>query len=55
MLILCAVLVSFFQFHLKQNIKEYFKFYNFERPYQSLVGKTPAEIYWGSEVARKAA
>jgi len=27
----------------------------FERPHQSLVGKTPAEIYWGREVARKAA
>jgi len=25
------------------------------RPHQSLVGKTPAEIYWGREVARKAA
>jgi len=24
-------------------------------PHQSLVGKTPAEIYWGREVARKAA
>jgi len=23
--------------------------------HQSLVGKTPAEIYWGREVARKAA
>jgi len=23
--------------------------------YQSLVGKTPAEIYWGREVAKKAA
>ena len=36
-------------------LKEYFEFYNFERPHQSLVGKTPAEIYWGREVARKAA
>jgi len=36
-------------------LKEYFKFYNFERPHQSLVGNTPAEIYWGREVARKAA
>jgi hypothetical protein len=36
-------------------LKEYFKFYNFERAHQSLVGKTPAEIYWGREVARKAA
>ena len=25
------------------------------RQHQSLVGKTPAEIYWGREVARKAA
>ena len=24
------------------------------KPNQSLVGKTPAEIYWGREVARKA-
>ena len=36
-------------------LKEYFEFYNFERGHQSLVGKEPAEIYWGSEVARKAA
>jgi putative transposase len=36
-------------------LKEYFKFYNFERPHQSLVGNKPEEIYWGSEVARKAA
>ena len=35
--------------------KEYFEFYNFERPHQSLVGKTPAEIYWEREVAKKAA
>ena len=27
-------------------IKEYFECYNFERPHLSLVGKTPAEIYW---------
>jgi putative transposase len=40
---------------LLSGLKEYFEFYNFERPHQSLVGKTPAEIYWGSEVARKAA
>ena len=36
-------------------IDVYFEFYNFERPHQSLVGKTPAEIYWGREVAKKAA
>ena len=40
---------------LLSGLKEYFKFYNFERPHQALVGKTPAEIYWGREVARKAA
>jgi len=39
---------------LLSGLKEYFEFYNFERPHQSLVGKTPAEIYWGREVARKA-
>jgi putative transposase len=36
-------------------LKEYFKFYNFERPHQALVGNASSEIYWGSEVARKAA
>ena len=36
-------------------LKEYFKFYNFERPHQSFSGKTPAEVYWGEEVAQKAA
>jgi len=40
---------------LLSGLKEYFEFYNFERPHQSLVGKTLAEIYWGREVARKAA
>jgi len=40
---------------LLSGLKEYFEFYNFERPHQSLEGKTPAEIYWGREVARKAA
>ncbi|HJL71256.1 MAG TPA: integrase core domain-containing protein, partial [Candidatus Poseidoniia archaeon] len=40
---------------LLSGLKDYFKFYNFERPHQSLVGKTPAEIYWGREVARKVA
>ena len=40
---------------LLSGLKDYFKFYNFERPHQSLVGKTPAEIYWGREVAKKAA
>ena len=40
---------------LLSGLENYFEFYNFERPHQSLVGKTPAEIYWGREVARKAA
>ena len=40
---------------LFSGLKEFFEFYNFERPHQSLVGNTPAEIYWGREVARKAA
>ena len=36
-------------------LKEYFQFYNFERPHQSFKGKTPAEVYWGVKVAQKAA
>ncbi len=35
-------------------LKEYFEFYNFERLYQSFSGKTPAEMYWGEEVAQMA-
>jgi putative transposase len=40
---------------LLSGLKEYFEFYNFERLHQSLLGNTPAEFYWGREVARKAA
>ena len=40
---------------LLSGLKEYFEFYNFERTHQSLVGKTTAKIYWGREVAKKAA
>jgi len=40
---------------LLAGLKEYFEFYNFERPHQSFSGKTPAEIYWGEEVAKMAA
>ena len=36
-------------------LKEYFKFYNFERPHQSFEGKTPAEVYWGEKVAQMVA
>jgi putative transposase len=40
---------------LLSGLKENFEFYNFERPHQSLVGKTPVEIYWGRDVVKKAA
>jgi len=33
-------------FEAYQDLKEYFRFYNFERPHQSLDYKTPAEIYF---------
>jgi putative transposase len=36
-------------------LRQYFKFYNFERPHQSLEGKTPGEAYWGKSVILKAA
>ena len=39
---------------LLSGLKEYFEIYNFERPHQSLLGETPAEIYWGREVVKKA-
>ena len=39
---------------LLSGLKEYFEFYNFRRPHQSLAGKTPAEIYWVREVVKKA-
>ena len=40
---------------LLSGLKECFEFYNFERPHQSLGGKTPAEIYWGRDVVKNAA
>ena len=40
---------------LLTGLKEYFDFYNFERPHQSFSGKTPAEVYWGEEVSKMAA
>ena len=40
---------------LLSGLKENFEFYNFERTHQSLAGKTPAEIYWGRDVVKKAA
>jgi len=40
---------------LSRELKKYFEFYNNERPHQSLGAKTPAEVYWGEEMKRKAA
>ena len=40
---------------LLSGLKDYFKFYNFERPHQSLLVNTPTETFWGREIARKAA
>jgi len=40
---------------LVQSLKQYFNFYNFERPHQALDGKTPAELYFGTAAALKAA
>jgi len=33
---------------LVQSLKQYFNFYNFERPNQAPDGKTPAELYFGA-------
>jgi transposase InsO family protein len=30
-----------------ENLKTYFRFYNFDRPHQSLNKLTPAEVYFG--------
>ena len=38
---------------LLSGLKEYFEFYNFESPHQSLVRKKSAEIYWGRDVVKK--
>jgi len=37
------------------SLKRYFDFYNFERPHQTLDGKTPAEVYWRKSAALQAA
>ena len=36
-------------------LKEYFEFYNFDRPPQTLARKISAEIDWGRDVVKKAA
>jgi len=40
---------------LVQSLKQYFNFYNFERMHQALDRKTPAELYFGTAAALKAA
>ena len=40
---------------LIKGLREYFEFYNNERPHQTFGGRTPAEVYWGSLELRKAA
>ena len=36
-------------------LRDYFFFYNNERPHQTFNGKTPAEVYWGKPVMLEAA
>ena len=36
-------------------LRDYFLFYNNERPDQTFNGKTPAEVYWGKPVMLEAA
>ena len=40
---------------LIEGLRQYFVFYNQERPHQGLGDKTPAEVYWGSPVELQAA
>jgi putative transposase len=41
---------------LIEGLRQYFTFYNHERPHQGLGDKTPAEVYWdGPERLQKAA
>jgi len=40
---------------LIRGLREYFEFYNNERPHQTFGGSTPAEVYWGTAELRKAA
>lgn len=36
-------------------LRDYFSFYNNERPHQTFNGKTPAEVYWGKSLTLEAA
>jgi putative transposase len=40
---------------LVNGLREYFDFYNNERPHQSFGGSTPSELYWGMCNMKKAA
>ena len=40
---------------LKAGLKEYFEFYNHKRPYSSLDGSTPAEVYFAAAIDKEAA
>jgi putative transposase len=40
---------------LIKSLRDYFEFYNHERPHAGLGGKTPAEIYWGCSELQMAA
>ncbi len=40
---------------LLAGLRDYFFFYNNERPHQSFNGKTPAEVYWGEPTILEAA
>lgn len=31
---------------VREGLKTYFQFYNYERPHQGINGRTPAEVYW---------
>lgn len=39
---------------LRKALREYFEFYNYERPHQSFAGQTPAEIYRGEPMVQAA-
>lgn len=39
---------------LRNALREYFEFYNYERPHQSFAGQTPAEIYRGEPMVQAA-
>ncbi len=40
---------------LRNSLKEYFHFYNHERPHQKFHGETPVEIYYGKTQSQMAA